>query len=113
LTFLEALHKKYASDTHAESSSQNLDQPIEWGGKVVEEVGFEKIRRQLALLHELKIVLLDGLCIYGAGSGDLGEMQRTCPNVMELDLSGNMLEEWAEVVRICGQLTRLRSLRVE
>src|SRR5207248_705816 len=113
LTFLEALHKKYVSDTPTGPYSQNIYQPIEWGGKVVEEVGFEKIRKQLAILHELKIVLLDGFCIYGAGRGDLGEIRRTCPKIVELDLSGNLLEEWEEVVKICGQLVILRSLRLE
>lgn len=102
--------------------------PIKISGKEVEEVGFDKIRKQLADLHELKIVLLDGLCMSRpiaclkdrlAASGDsswpegLIDINETCPKILELDLSRNLFEEWREVASICEQLDKLRSLRVE
>lgn len=116
MTFLEALHKKYAYDTTSDKNSLE-EKPIVWGGKTVEEVGFEKIRRQLAMLHELKIVLLDGLCIseqrfIDSGEG-LKEISTACPKIQELDLSRNLFERWEEVVCICKQLGHLRSLKVK
>jgi hypothetical protein len=102
---------------------------IRISGKEVEEVGFEKIRKQLAELHELRIVLLDGLCIrrpvdeatkrawreYGGGTEYVppSDIFEVCPKITELDLSRNLFEEWADIVSICEQLKNLKSLRVD
>ncbi len=126
--FLQALQSKYASDkaamTASESSAKDSEKPIEISGKVVEEVGFEKIRQQLARLYELQIVLLDGLRIAGAlseaaehnreaWSKELERIRETCPQITELDLSRNLVETWAEVAGVCAALPKLRSLRVK
>ena len=89
---------------------------IEISGKVVEEVGFERIRKQQAVLQELKIVVLDGLRICGVGKGvDVAQVQNeifsTCPNITELDLSRNLFEDWKDVADICASLKKLRSLK--
>lgn len=60
--FLDALRKKYAPSDLDELTDKGA---IKISGKTVEEVGFEKISQQLANLHELRIVVLDGLCIHG------------------------------------------------
>ncbi|KAH0542747.1 hypothetical protein FGG08_002886 [Glutinoglossum americanum] len=123
LTFLEALHKKYASGAQGAASSERFPEkqrvteaPIKWGGKVVEEVGFEKIRQQLAILNELRIVILDGMFIAYASREKQGkdvaeEIRETCPKIIELDVGRNLFEQWMEVVRICEGLKGLRSLR--
>lgn len=124
--FLQALRAKYASDAPTSNGTERLwNAPaIEISGKVVEEVGFEKIRQQLARLYALEIVLLDGLCIAGvlpeAASANeevwLEELERikaTCPAVTELDLSRNLLETWGEVEGICAVLPKLKSIRVK
>jgi hypothetical protein len=99
-----------------------LNQPIRISGKEVEEVGFDKIRKQLAALSELKIVILDGFRMerpfvrLSGGEGwveGLTDVKDACPKAMELDLSRNLFEEWREVASICEQLPRLWSLRVE
>ena len=83
----------------------------------MEEVGFEKIRKQLAILSELRIVLLDGHCISGVQSQpwledlDLGNAQTL--QIVELDLSRNILEEWASVVGICTHLKCLKTLKIK
>ncbi|MCJ1248420.1 hypothetical protein MMC30_005638 [Trapelia coarctata] len=138
LSFLEALHKKYASDTEvgptADGGQLVTDEPIKISGKVVEEVGFEKIKQQLAAFHDLRVVLLDGLCVAGLGNtsfpwfGALEEglreqhqneylaswdkVKETCPNIIELDLSRNLLEAWADVAVICRGLQKLEILKV-
>lgn len=103
-----------------------LNQPIRFNGKIAEEVGFDKIRKQLAQLEELRFVILDGLRMWRPevrqstrakdelswprGASDI---QDACPKTYELDLSRNLFEEWREVAAICEQLDRLRSLRVD
>jgi hypothetical protein len=100
-----------------------INQPIRISGKEVEEVGFDKIRKQLAQLSELKIVILDGLRMERS-IARLGpnmdewekgptDVQEACPKAVELDLSRNLFEEWREVASICEQLKKLKSLRVE
>ncbi|KAI9864795.1 MAG: hypothetical protein M1813_002565 [Trichoglossum hirsutum] len=124
LTFLEALHKKYASGAQKTTLSEGLsdkqtviEAPIQWGSKVVEEVGFEKIRRQLAVLNELRIVILDGMCISSVSRGKRGEdtaeeIRQTCPKIIELDVGRNLFEQWIDVVHICEGLKGLKSLRI-
>lgn len=59
---MDALRRKYASSDVDGSKGKEA---IRISGKTVEEVGFEKINRQLASLHELRIVILDGLRVHG------------------------------------------------
>ncbi|KAF7589672.1 hypothetical protein BBP40_003964 [Aspergillus hancockii] len=129
--FLEALREKYASEFEQETaarlklgddvSGDLLHKPIEISGKVVEEVGFDKVRKQLAELQELKIVLLDGLRVAGAlgheASADqvesgCKEIEQTCPKIIELDLSRSLLNCWGDVASICGSLKRLKVLKL-
>ncbi|KAF1924476.1 uncharacterized protein M421DRAFT_8780 [Didymella exigua CBS 183.55] len=144
-SFVEALRAKYADDDFEDPTVQvvfvtkegdnaqmkkyptaRLNQPIRFNGKVAEEVGFDKIRKQLAQLEELRYVILDGLRMWkpevrqSARSKDEPEwpqahtdIKDACPKTYELDLSRNLFEEWREVAAICEQLDRLRSLRVD
>ncbi|KAJ5286632.1 hypothetical protein N7478_002318 [Penicillium angulare] len=126
-SFLEALHEKYASEvqqqnTQATSTSTASPKAIEISGKVVEEVGFDKIRKQLAELEELRIVLLDGLRISGvlpsyeqpetSVKEAAPKIAATCPKIIELDLSRSLLSSWRDVRDICDQLKQLKRLRV-
>ncbi|KAL4798579.1 tubulin-specific chaperone [Aspergillus venezuelensis] len=123
-SFLEALREKYAPGESSTNFSAGVDQPIKFKSKVAEEVGFDKIRKQLAELEELKIVLLDGLRVAGVlvQSGNepsleeteeaRGEIERTCPKIVELDLSLGLFTRWRDVADICGPLKKLRLLRL-
>lgn len=93
-------------------------------GKVVEEVGFEEIRQRLATLNELRIVLLDGLCVAGvqplpwidSSELHLQARQRIADQnlkIVELDLSRNLLEKWADVISICVGLKSLKILKLK
>lgn len=115
-SFLEALRYKYAEDG-LEKTTSATDGSIEISGKVVQEVGFERIRKQQALLRELKIVVLDSLRIRGVGAeieiaGVQDEIASTCPDILELDLSRNLFEHWKDVADICAPLKKLRILKV-
>ncbi len=70
------------------------------------------------------MVLLDGLCVVGVGGRPWDEPPATRMlslrriydqelNIVELDLSRNIIETWAEVADICGALQFLRSLKVK
>jgi len=128
--FLEAVRFKYGDGSHGTtlngvtSGSQGpqwTEPLIEISGKAVEEVGFERIRQQQGVLENLKIVVIDGLCVVGiSNTGDSKadvaneqyEIAKCCPNIVELDLGWNLLETLQEVVDICSPLRKLRSLRL-
>ncbi|KAH7114492.1 hypothetical protein B0J11DRAFT_541114 [Dendryphion nanum] len=134
-SFVDALRAKYASEEFEDPDVEVVFQvkppsihrpkPIRISGKEVEEVGFDKIRKQLADLHELKIVILDGLCMSrpiatlkarkdnDVWPNNLCDVKDACPKTVELDLSRNLFEEWREVASICEQLLKLRSLRAD
>ncbi|KAL4867771.1 hypothetical protein BDV12DRAFT_112340 [Aspergillus spectabilis] len=124
LSFLDALREKYASDfsqARAVAGAGELEKPIQFNGKIAEEVGFDKIRKQLAELEELRIVLLDGLRVAGVLAQEAsreqieearGEIERTCPKIVELDLGRNLLTSWRTIADICGPLRRLKVLRL-
>lgn len=96
---------------------------IEISGKLVEEVGFDKIAKQFAELQELRIVLLDGLRVTGVLSSyeqpesqvleAAQEIAKTCPNIEELDLSRSLLSSWRHVWDICNSLKQLKKLKVK
>jgi tubulin-specific chaperone E len=86
---------------------------IEISGKIVEEVGFDKIRRKLAQVSDLKIVILDGMLIAVPFAGDEVSIKETCPKITELDLSRNLFDRIDVVVDICRELEALRSLRLK
>jgi len=128
LGFFEALRKKYASNNESNNQAAS-DEEIRISGKTVEEVGFEKIRRQLANLQELQIVILDGLQIasregtkpYHSTKDPDGVLSNSeAPwihahdlKIVELDLSRNLLETWADVAAICAPLRFLRFLKLK
>ncbi|OJJ49403.1 hypothetical protein ASPZODRAFT_60614 [Penicilliopsis zonata CBS 506.65] len=128
--FLEALRGKYASGFEEDlagqdstsSGSVSTQDTIRFNGKIAEEVGFEKIRKKLAELHELKIVILDGLLMAGLLEKEVPAdrreqereaVQKTCPKITELDLSRNLLTRWTDVKDICDSLHFLRILKLD
>jgi hypothetical protein len=129
-SFLDALRFKYAAeDTNqapfpshdaANGKSMPNGSVIEISGKVVEEVGFERIRQQQAVLRNLRIVLLDQLCLKGitlephdpaAIAAAQEAVTQTCPDLVELDLGWNLIETWTDVAEICLPLKRLQVLK--
>lgn len=122
MSFLEALREKYASNDPLNVG----ERAIEISGKVVEEVGFEKIRRLQAVLQDLKIVLVDGQCLAGLGStpwtgedephdwkDNILEVEETCPNVRELNMSRSLLESFKDIIGICRALPKLRMVTIK
>lgn len=117
-SFIAALYEKYATENGGAAAAQHRNPEIEivyFGKKVAEEVGFDKIRRQLARVEELKIVILDGMRIaWDVQFEDGGRtIRETGPVIAELDLSRNLFESFRTVVKICRELRDLKSLRLK
>ncbi|KAM7197814.1 HotDog domain containing protein [Naviculisporaceae sp. PSN 640] len=114
--FVPALKLKYASDANQDHGPGLTAKPIVISGKVAEEVGFDKIRRQQAQLNELKIVILDGARMAFAYADEDESREepigQICPKVTELDLSRNLFESFGPIVDICSELPLVRVLRV-
>jgi tubulin-specific chaperone E len=119
--FISALHEKYASDEapdDRDGTPKQASVQIQFSGKVVEEVGFDKIRRRLAQLQDLRVVILDGLRIKDAsggqsGAGEAESIKRECPKIVELDLSRNLFTNFGTVLTLCSALEELRTLRLK
>jgi hypothetical protein len=111
-SFVEAVHQKYASEEIERRDALVQQKEIEISGKVVYEVGFDKIRAQLAQLHELKIVLVDGMRVVNAEPDDR-KIRDVCPKIVELDLSRNLFQTCKEIIKICAELDGLRGLRLK
>jgi hypothetical protein len=116
-TLLEAVKFKYAPTTVPNANNNVADEMIEISGKVVEEVGFERIQKQLSVLTDLKIVLVDelvvsGVACRGASRDEIQQAQfelaQTCPNIVELDIGWNVIETWQDVADICQPLKKLK-----
>lgn len=112
-SFISALHEKYASEVDSKNVPIASGRHIEFSGKVVEEVGFDKIRRQLARVGDLKIVILDGMRIGSSVGEGEGSVDETCPKITELDLSHSLFASFEAPVQICEDLKALKSLRLK
>lgn len=118
-TLLEAIEFKYAPTT-GPNANNVMDQTIEISGKVVEEVGFERIQKQLSVLTDLKIVLVDELVVSGVARRGASrdeirqaqaELAQRCPNIVELDIGWNVIETSQDVADICQPLKKLKILK--
>lgn len=103
---------KYVEQVSPEDDTTTKKQII-ISGKVAEEMGFDKIRNQIAQLGELKIVILDGLRIASATSNPSESINATCPKITQLDISRNVFTTMQPVVDICKGLPVLHKLAIK
>lgn len=110
-SFVKAVERKYATEEvdRRDELALKKEELHMAGGKIAYEVGFDKIRAQLAQLNELKIVIVDGMKVVTAETEDK-KIREVCPKIAELDLSRNLFQSWEEIIKICAQLDNLRSL---
>lgn len=108
-SFIEAIYDKYVALDTTSAPSKSLGKEIIISGKVAQEVGFDKIRQIQSRLHEMKIVILDGMriCIAEREHENIDEI---CPKIVELDLSRNLFKSFAEICLICSKLPNLKKL---
>ncbi|RHZ74066.1 hypothetical protein Glove_227g71 [Diversispora epigaea] len=123
-SFVSALIDKYIGDEAGKKKHKNENEEeqydaqkdldtLYWAGNTkieVEILGFEKIRRKQRHLDRLLEVGLSFEQISSAGKP--GEIEATCPNIIDLNLSKNLLSDWETVDSICQQLKKLEVLRL-
>ena len=110
--FLEALRLKYG-DTPKQPIARSKTQHAQSGtaigisGKLVEEVGFEKVSQQQSMLACLRIAALDGLNVRGLLHSDdpelaaleaQKEVKEACPHIAEPDLGWNAIETMNDII---------------
>ncbi|KAI5282232.1 hypothetical protein KEM54_002884 [Ascosphaera aggregata] len=121
--FLQAVREKYVSDERSSEQPKlpgmaGISQPIQFNGKIAQEIGFDKIRQKLSALQELKIILVDRLQVAGVLPNEhvvtkdeyekeLQRISETVPKIVELDLSWNLFESWGQVHDILVSLKRV------
>lgn len=110
-SFVAALKAKYV-EKDTESSEVPTSQ-IKFAGKVAEEVGFDKVRRQLAQLDELKIAILDGVHMAFARCDGDQAVADVSPKLSHIDLSRNLFDTLGPVVDICRDLPGLKKLAIK
>lgn len=108
---MAALHGKYAAEEPPAAAA--AARPIVISGKVAEERGFDAIRRRLAQVERLKVVILDGLRVADAVRPSERPVAETCPSIVQLDLSRNLFETVRPVVDICAELGSLTNLSLK
>lgn len=73
-------------------------------------VGFEKVSEMQSSFDTLTVVGLREHRISNAG--DPGQLEKMCSNIVDLDLSRNLLKSWLNVYDITSQLPKLKFLDV-
>lgn len=99
---MDAILGRYAS----EENETALQEKIQFGLKIVENYGFERLNVILRNIQNLKTVMLDKQNVGFAG--DLCEF----PEAEYLDLSFNLLLSWDELQQILGSFQNIRSLNL-
>ncbi|OAA67533.1 Cytoskeleton-associated protein, Gly-rich domain protein [Cordyceps fumosorosea ARSEF 2679] len=111
VSFVTALKAKYVE---AESATSGVpDSRIRFAGKVAEEVGFDKVRRQMAQLDELRTAILDGVYMAVAHSQGEPTVAQVSPKLSHIDISRNLFENLGPVVDICKDLPGLKKLAIK
>ncbi|TQV99699.1 tubulin-specific chaperone [Cordyceps javanica] len=110
VSFVAALKAKYVEEESKMSGVS--DSQIKFAGKVAEEVGFDKVRRQMAQLDELKMAILDGVHMAFAHREGEQTVAQVSPKLSHIDISRNLFESLAPVVEICKDLPGLKKLAI-
>jgi tubulin-specific chaperone E len=116
-TLSEAIKNKYATPSTVNGHGSQDHFLIEISGKTVEEVGFDKIQKQLSELSALKIVLVDSMKISGISDPTTSkvsaqqELAEVFPSITELDLGRNLFETWQDIADATVSFPKLRILK--
>ncbi|TPX32079.1 hypothetical protein SmJEL517_g04732 [Synchytrium microbalum] len=108
--FLEAVTSKYIIDeTNIEMGG--------WGGKTVEAIGFDKVKRKmktLGHLHEINVAALQICRVNGGGdtAESLDMIREACVSLEELDLSRNLFKGVSDVGYLTQCMPKLEILRL-
>ncbi|XP_022905400.1 tubulin-specific chaperone E [Onthophagus taurus] len=111
VTALTSRYGRHDDDVTAklhEQQLQSVQQCI--NAPFLKLVGFDKITDKQSDFWNLKVVNLRLQSVYT--SGDPGSIRALCPNIIELDISKNLIKSWLTIFDICSQLDNLEWLNV-
>ncbi|XP_023692060.1 tubulin-specific chaperone E [Paramormyrops kingsleyae] len=104
VTYLVAMRQRYEVDLDAITGEQ-----LKISTRTVEMIGFEAVSEKQKVANVTAVSLR---CCEVCGPGPENEIREMTPNVLSLDLSGNLLCCWEDVAGITRQLQRLQELRL-
>ncbi|KAL6468640.1 hypothetical protein MHYP_G00221640 [Metynnis hypsauchen] len=100
--FLTAVKQRYELGL-----DQAIGEEVRISTKTVKMVGFESIMEKQRMENLAEVALIN--CEV-SGPGPENEIKKNIPNVVSLDLSGNLLSSWEVVAAITEQLEKLQVL---
>ncbi|KAK3533705.1 hypothetical protein QTP70_023976 [Hemibagrus guttatus] len=100
--FLSAVKLRYEMEL-----DEAIGEEVKISTKTVNLVGFESILEKQRMENLTEIALIN--CEV-SGPGPVNEIRKHTPNVVSLDLSGNLLSSWEVVAAITEQLDKLQEL---
>ncbi|KAL1358823.1 hypothetical protein HN51_004051 [Arachis hypogaea] len=110
ISLLEALEKRYRSKSTNDEEDEMYVLSTSNNRVSVQLVGKDKIQDKLSRFEELTNASLAYMGVSFPGIPD--QINTTVPNMKELDLTGNLLSDWKDVGKICGQLPALQALNL-
>ncbi|XP_077999672.1 tubulin-specific chaperone E-like [Glandiceps talaboti] len=113
VTFLDALNDRYGLPEDEDMGIEKEEWFVKTYGerqKAVEMVGAKSVAVKQSNFKNLLDVALREMKIISAGNE--GDIEKTTPNVTELDLSKNLLGSWSEVAKIAKQMKSLKLLKL-
>uniref|UniRef100_A0A8D0HGZ2 Tubulin-specific chaperone E n=1 Tax=Sphenodon punctatus TaxID=8508 RepID=A0A8D0HGZ2_SPHPU len=109
IDFLTALKTHYGLNDEQDAECKK-EGSLVIGRKTVELVGFDSIKEKQNQLNKLIDISVRECAVSHAGPKE--EIKRTCPNIMQMDLSKNLLSSWEKVIDIAYQTENLEILNL-
>ncbi|XP_022718317.1 tubulin-folding cofactor E isoform X1 [Durio zibethinus] len=110
ISLLEALKLRYQSHSTKQDEDEMYVLSASNKRVSVQLLGKDKIQDKLSRFEELKSASISYLGVTTPGGPD--EIRAAVPNLMELDLTGNLILDWKDVGTICEQLPHLVALNL-
>eukprot|EP00002_Diphylleia_rotans_P018844 TRINITY_DN3648_c0_g1_i1.p1 TRINITY_DN3648_c0_g1~~TRINITY_DN3648_c0_g1_i1.p1 ORF type:complete len:550 (-),score=131.60 TRINITY_DN3648_c0_g1_i1:141-1790(-) len=121
VSFLFALYERYKPSSLSELSEQGSTESqiddeelyvysVRNRKMAVDFVGKEKVEKKQGQLEILTKASMVSSLVSTIDEGN--KISERCPNLMELDLSQNLLHRWSDLVRLANQLPKLEWLKL-
>ncbi|KAK7412798.1 hypothetical protein VNO78_04433 [Psophocarpus tetragonolobus] len=110
ISLLEALESRYKSESTKDEEDDMYVFSTTNQRVSVQLLGKDKIQDKLSRFEELTRASLAYMGI--SSPGIPAHINNTVPNIIELDLTGNLLSEWKDVGTICEQLPAMTTINL-
>ncbi|KAM9259071.1 tubulin-specific chaperone E isoform 2-T2 [Cariama cristata] len=107
--FLTAVKDRYGLNDQ-QDVQHGTETTLVFGKKTVEFVGMDSIAEQQSQLNQLVDISVRECAVSRAGQKE--EINRTCANIRNINLSKNLLSSWETVTAIASQVQNLETLNI-